>query len=102
MNVQLIIQERDPSRTTTINLPPSVEVNKLLYNVACFWEGRVGKALDEAQSAAYNGDIDTLAAATKVARQNEDLREACQRAAEMYDIRLNANKREEVEESCES
>ena len=99
MNVKLVIERRDPDRTTTVALPPSVEVNKLLYKVATFFEERVGKALDEAERAAYDGDIGILTAATKVAQQYEDLREACQCAAETYDIRLNANKREEVEES---
>ena len=95
MNVKLVIEEKDPVRSTTIALPPSVEINKLLFNIARFLEESVGKHLDDAKKAAYNGEIDALAAISKTAQQENLLFEAVDRAANRYEVLLNANKREE-------
>lgn len=94
MNVQLIIDEQDPHSSTRINLPPSVEVNKLLHNIAAFWAERINLVLEKAENAARDGDIEALRAETNSAVKLVDIQEACERAAARYDVLLNANPRE--------
>lgn len=95
MRVELRIVEQDPERTTTIPLPPSETVNGLLYKVASFWDEQAGRQLDKVRQMAYDGEVAGLVTESERAFHANYLYEACQRAAEVYDIRLNRDPKDD-------